>query len=547
MNAASQIHFEKPNLTRSLLGVFVLVIACQVWLIFEKAINWDEFLHFGQIYEFADGRLNSSVQTIHTRFFGWATLVSQDIIKQIQAARFAMLAFALITAGCIVILARRIADFGTALFCGLVYLTAGFVFTNAFTYRPDPIAAAALMGALCIFAFGRLTWTRVAFVGLLIGLAGALTIKSVFYLPCFAAIAWLRWTEQDHEKLKIFGLFCGATLIAAMCFALLVGLHGIGLSASETETNNLGRSIDSFIQFAAFEKIRYVFAEVFLAPLVTIGLILLPFFAKRLPKRTKYLLLGLCGPLFCLLFYRNTFPYFFTFLLPPVCVAVAPALRKLIERYGIIPVLVLALSGPVILLLQEPFGTLERQRATIDEIERLFPEPIPYLSYSSYVPHYPRQFPSLISGVALRRYLDTGNSRIMRDIEAGQIAFVIATGDALDSVYNDRQVSMLPVTDVAALRDNFLKHSDTIYIAGKLVCKHPNEQILNIVREGLYSIDGGDLMINDLPVKAGKSIFLKAGSHQIRYEQGPCIKMWALDHVPKLPEGFPSGPIAGGF
>lgn len=548
MSKASPIGFETRNRMGLVFGVFILVIAAQAWLIFEKAINWDEFLHFGQIYDLADGKLSSSVQTIHTRLFGWATLASQDVVTQIQAARVAMLACAVLTAMCVVILARRLVDFHTALLCGIAYLTAGFVFTNAFTYRPDPVAAAALMGALCVFAYGRFSWKRAALVGMLIGLAGAITIKSVFYLPCFAAIAWLHWSRQEERKLGVFSLFCAVAAIAIVCFALLVGLHGAGLPAGDNQASNLGKSMDSFIQFAVFEKIRYVFAEAIFAPLVTISLIVLPFVARGLPKQTIYLLLGLCGPLLCLLFYRNTFPYFFTFLLPPICVAIAPVLSKLVERYGRVPVLILALFGPVFLLVQEPFGTLERQRATISEVERLFPKPTPYLSYSSYVPHYPRQFPSLISGVALSRYRSKGDSRITRDIEAGRIAFVIATGDALDAVYqNEGPVSILPERDVKALRKNFLQHSDTIYIAGREICPKPNEQVVKIVRGGPYSLEGGDLVINGRRVASGASLTLRPGSHQVRYQQGPCVKLWALGQVPSLPEGFPSGPIAGGF
>ncbi|MGB5725032.1 MAG: hypothetical protein WBM39_11525, partial [Parasphingorhabdus sp.] len=363
--------------TRFILATVFLVILCQVWLIFVKAINWDEFLHFGQIYELVDGRLGSSIQTLPTRLFGWATLVSQDVVTQIQALRFVMLACAVTTAAGIMVLARRLVSFETAIMCGFVYLTAGFVFTNAFTYRTDPVAAAALMSALCAFALGPLSWKRAVLVGILIGLAGALTIKSIFYLPCFAAVAWLHWRGQDGSRLRIFGLFCIVLAVSLLCFALLIGLHGAGLPASEAQTSNLGRSVGNFLRFFEFEQIRFVFAEAIFAPLVTIGLMMLPFVARGLSKQTKILLIGLCGPLLCLLFYRNTFPYFFTFILPPVCVAIAPAVSKLIARYGRVPVVAFALIGPVFLLIQEPYGTLERQRATINEVERLFPEPTP--------------------------------------------------------------------------------------------------------------------------------------------------------------------------
>ncbi|NRD90103.1 hypothetical protein C8024_12495 [Sphingopyxis sp. BSNA05] len=242
--------------TRFIFATLLLVIACQFWLIFEKAINWDEFLHFGQIYELADGRLGSSIQTLPTRLFGWATLVSQDVVTQIQAIRIVMLACAVFTAASVIAFARRLAGLEIALICGLVYLTAGFVFTNAFTFRTDPVVAAALMAALCVFAFGQLTWMRAALVGILVGLAGALTIKSIFYLPCFAAIAWLHWHGPDVRRMKLFILFCTVPAVSLAVFILLIGLHGAGLPASEPQASNLGRSVGNFLHFS--NSSRYV-------------------------------------------------------------------------------------------------------------------------------------------------------------------------------------------------------------------------------------------------------------------------------------------------
>ena len=533
---------------RFIVGVIFLVILCQSWLIFEKAINWDEFLHFGQIYELANGRLGSSIQTLPTRLFGWATLVSQDVITQIQAIRLVMLACAVLTAASIIVLARHLVSLEIALLCGLAYLTAGFVFTNAFTFRTDPVIAAALMTALCVFAFGPLTWMRAVLTGILIGLAGALSIKSIFYLPCFAALAWLYWHGTDVQKRRVFLLFCAVLVASLISFLLAIGLHGAGLPASEPQAGNLGRTVGNFLRFFEFEQIRYVIAETMLAPLVTISLLILPFVARDLPRQTKILLFGLCGPLLCLLFYRNTFPYFFTFILPPVCVAIAPALARLVGRYGYIPVVVFALAAPVFLLIKEPYGTLDRQRATIEEVERLFPEPTPYLSYSSYIPHYPRQFPSLISGVGLRRYWTERNGQIARDVEAGRIAFVIATGDALDAVYKNKgPAAILPERDVIALRSSFLQYNDTIYILGRKICPQDAGQTVEIFRSGTYSLDGGNLWIDGRLLASGKSMLLDAGPHRMELDKRVCVKLWGLDHVPKLPENFPSGPIAGGF
>lgn len=106
---------------------------------------------------------------------------------------------------------------------------------------------------------------------------------------------------------------------------------------------------------------------------------------------------------------------------------------------------------------------------------------------------------------------------------------------------------MLPARDVAALRDNFLQHSDTIYIAGRKVCRQVEAQNIHIFRSGPYSVDGSDIIVNGRRVADGDTISLSTGANKILYQQGACVKLWALDQVPMLPEDFPPGPIAGGF
>ncbi len=541
----------KPSLdtrdTRLISILLLAVLALQAWLIFQRAINWDEFLHFGQVYELADGRLSKAMQTLHTRF-GFVRYLSDDIITQIQLVRAFMLACVAITAACVALLAQKWADRTAAFLCGLVYLTAGFVFTNAFTYRPDPVAAAALMAALCLAAFGRLNWWRIVLAGLLIGIAGAMTVKSIFYLPCFAALALRHGNAAPGQRIRSLLPFAAIAAAGLISFALIVLAHGAGMPAGEDQAGKLGKNINDFLEIGQFENIRYVLTEMVLAPVVTIGLLLLPFAARGMETRQKFMLLGLCAPLLCLLFYRNTFPYFFTFLLPPICVAIAPTIKLMTDRYGRVPVIGLALLGPAILLAQEPWGTLERQRATLDEVERLYPQPTPYLSYSNYVPHFPRQFPSLISGIGLNRYWQQREGQIVRDIEAGKIAFVIATGDVLDAVYKSADpVPMLPERDVTMLRENYLKHSDTIYIAGRTICPKSGDQALPIHRPGPHALQGGAATINGVAVADGATITLPRGKHKIIVTAGECRKLWALDHVPELPEDFPVGPIAGGF
>lgn len=527
------------------IGVSVLV---QLWLVFVKGINWDEFLHFGHIYDLSEGRLTSALQTILTRLAAWTTMVTGGVIHQIQAARLFMLASEIGIILLVVALARQFAGRQAALLSGLVYVTGGFIFTQAFSYRPDPVSAALLMGSLYLFAQKGLSWKRALAIGFLIGLAGALTIKSVFYAPCFAGYAWLRLREPSQRTARELLPLALIPLSALIFFAVLIALHSTGIVRPENQAAGIAMRTDEFIGSGLFQKARYVVMQAWLAPLITLGLVILPFVARRRKKGEKILLVALTAPLLCLIFYRNTFPYFFTFLLPPICVAIVVVLEKLIARYRLLPVALLSLFGPAYLLANESYEVLGRQRATIAEVERLFPEPTGYLAYSSYVPHYPRQFGSLISGVALKLYWAGGEHPIADNIRAGHIAFIVVSGDALEAIYNpNNKIVFLPREETSLLQTNFLKYVGNIRILGKTICANPAPQNVEIYRPGPYALGGGAIEIDGNMVSDGGTIMLSAGPKKIVYRTGPCVKLWALGHVPHPPAGFPEGPLGGNF
>src|SRR3546814_15914199 len=74
---------------------------------------------------------------------------------------------------------RRFADRETALLCGLIYATGGYVFLHAFALRADMIAAALLMTALWLILCRPLRGREIALILLLVGLAFVSTIKAV--------------------------------------------------------------------------------------------------------------------------------------------------------------------------------------------------------------------------------------------------------------------------------------------------------------------------------------------------------------------------------
>src|SRR3546814_9700452 len=95
------------------------------------------------------------------------------------------------------------------------------------------------MVSLYIFAVGRLTLLRAIAVGALVGLAGMMTAKSVFYAPCFAGLAWWRY-ERDGGHMKFLAHLVVIFAAAAVSFGFIYTAHKSGLSErSEEHTSEL--------------------------------------------------------------------------------------------------------------------------------------------------------------------------------------------------------------------------------------------------------------------------------------------------------------------
>ncbi len=96
MNALpNSLEFDVPASSRTdrgLLAIYAfygLLIAAQVFLVFTKSFNWDEFYHFSMVHDLPKGRLTWDFQTLYIRLFLWVPAVTDDLIAQLQIARLA--------------------------------------------------------------------------------------------------------------------------------------------------------------------------------------------------------------------------------------------------------------------------------------------------------------------------------------------------------------------------------------------------------------------------------------------------------------------------
>lgn len=527
--------------------VLGMLLAMQLYLVFYKSFNWDEFLHYSQVYLARNGTLAAPFQVLHSRILFWAPYAAESLVDQMRLARLFMWGCTLVTLAAIYGLARQFTCRVNALYAAIAYLTAGYVFTQSFSIRADPMAAATLMSALYLFASGKLTPARAIAAGALIGLAGMITLKSVFYAPCFAGIAWWRY-RQAGGKADILIPIAAMTMAALLAFAVIYWLHTSGLSNAP---ERLATSPSLFSIGG-----RWFFSEdkspiIFLAKQVLFGivfaicLVLAPSTWRRIAHPSaKIALLGLVVPLAVLLVYRNTFPYFYVFLLAPVAVAIAPAIGLLRDRYGNSLVLALFALCPLYLTVAEPKETIWRQQAMIEYIRAEYPEPVGYLERSAAIADYPPALTHLTTGNGIRAYHERGEPIIAKMITKGELALVLDTAPPILAALEGKAVeeTFLP-EDVALLSDNFVQQWGPLYRAAKAVPAGDAPHRFEVPSSGPYTLEGERLLIDGQEVVHGQTIVLAAGEHQASGPRANRAVLWRGERLPSPPPMEWDGPF----
>lgn len=518
--------------------LFIACLAAQLYLVFFKSFNWDEFIHFSQVYQIKAGTLIQPFQVFHLRLLGWAPEVATNLLDQMRAARVFMWSMHLVTLFMIYGVARQFTNVSNSFFASFAYLTAGYVFTHGFSIRADPLVTATLMSALFLMAWGKLSLIKAVAIGALIGLAGMMTVKAMFYAPCFAGLAWLKLHEMPKQS-QLLGKLAVLVIAAFLSFGAIYFYHTSDL-AETTEPLRNTSSVSVYLRWFTISLpfARYIRAEIILAPLFFICLVLAPHGWKRagLKADAKLALAGFIAPIAVLIFYRNTFPYFFTFILAPVAVGIAPALGLVRDRYGSAFLSMLLAAAPLTLAIIEPRDVLERQQALIDYVHQEFPEKPGYLDYSGMIADYPRILKYLTSGNGIRLYREQGDAVVGREIDRGNVPFIIANQTAILSALENRPLAntFLPA-DLAAIRGNYVQQWGVLWREGTQIPAGTSEFEFHLRRSGIFVLAGDTLTIDGVTVTHGTTITLDNGHHLVSGRRNALSILWRGDKLPTTP------------
>ncbi len=529
-------------------GALALLLIIQFTQVFRRAINWDEFWHYNHLFQFQNGELARPLNTLHVRAFSWVTDLPGNAVDHIVVIRLFMYASELLIVAGIVALATRFTNRVTGLLCALAYVAFPFVFQHGYAFRFDPPSTALMMGALWVLAVRPLDMRSILGAGVLIGTAMMVTIKIVLLLPAFAGILWLRWSEQRFAL--SYALRVAATGIVALAtFGAIFALHSRGISgvASNEAADIVGGSGAAMFALEAKPYWPIALAAAQMAPLVTLLLALFPFALWKSPasRHEKIALIGLYLPLTTLVFYHNTAPYYYVFMLPWVLIACSVAMPYLTARVTAVGAAALFLVFGLIGYVFEEESPIDKQRELIDTAYATFPRDTAYFDFMGMLADRPKANP-FATPAKIREYHLAGRSMYRAAMEKRPVPLLIDDDFQFQQLFAQPYVPTLTEggiphfspEDAAALRDTYLPWWGPFYLAGEEIPAGEEPYSFTIRVPGPYTLEGGPIAIGGKTYQPGDIVTLDRGTHAVTNARTRSARITWGDHL-RRPAGPP--------
>lgn len=530
-------------------GLIALLLALQLNFALTRSINWDEFFYLSQVHEFARGELTSPLQTLHVRLFAWLPALDLPGVDQIVRGRLMMFACLLVTTGSIIAIAQRFAGLLPALIAALAYLSVGYVVHHATSFRADPLAAALCMASLAILARAKLRWPALLAFGALMGAAVMVTIKIVLLAPAFAGIAWLRWSEARFSLSRAAAILAGPVLAIAAAAAIFVW-HSLALAPAGEAAGAIGRSgavmfgiSPNLIFIAKMVTISVPFAVLLLIALRTLAL-------DRSIQRDRRIALSLMmAPLLSLVFYTNTYPYFYAFILPPICAALVVVIPALTSRFR--PELIAAIlaGNAVMLWAVDGPSHLDRQRAVQEAVSAMFPERISYFDFPGFLPEH-RKANFFMTVWGFRTYHSAGEAQFVAAMAAQPVPLLLAVEpeanpSLLAVMERTENARLFAPEDAAALRETYRHIWGPAYVAGiTLDAGFARQWTVRV--PGTYTVEG-TLAVNGVVYQDGDTVTLERGETALAAQGDSAAGLLWGDHMAIPSHPAPERPYWRGF
>lgn len=269
-------------------------------------------------------------------------------------------------------------------------------------------------------------------------------------------------------------------------------------------------------------------------------------------KGHSWVLLAFAFPLLTLLFYRNSFPYYYVFVLAPAAIFVAIAVDALNCPIGRMQRMTVVIGVLAAGHFYNFYTDQSAQRATIDAVHDVFPEPVRYIDQYSMISSFPK-VGFFMSSWGMETYLASQAPSFPKLLLSEQPIFVLANSsvliNAMERTVFEKAHTLLP-RELAALRDNYIHHWGAIWVAGKTFDPAtPLRLDFQIAVAADYTLEAaGDVMIDGRRLAPGAVLYLSQGPHTLQTIDGRfhvALRWGAHLHVPNNPA--PAKAIFNGF
>lgn len=532
------------------LAALALLLALQFTLVFNRAVNWDEFWHYSLTVQATRGLLNQPLQTFFTRAFMWVPSMAGSSIDHIVLIRMVMFACELVTLACIAGVAARFTDRLTGLLCALAYLCAGYVLQHGTSFRFDPQAAVLLMTSLWLLTCRPATARWFMLAGVLGGLSAMITIKSVLYAPAFAGAFWLRWTESDDRRAFLRSA-AAMILAAALSFAIAYAWHAadivdaVGRSAKDT----VSASAEKMFSLTEQPYWRHNVKGALFSPVTTLLVLATPvmIWRSKRPVAERLALTGFWLPVTTLAFYHNTAPYYHVFMLAPASVATCAVIPAICKRYGAPFLMIGLLAGATITLAKEERETIAKQQQIVSAADQIFGGPVAYFDACAMLGKFDKAN-GFMTPWGTERYLRRELPSFTQ-IQATRAVPLVVNDDHMfaDAFGTSAPVPSLLPEDLAMLRETYIHLWGPFWIAGFSFdsSAQPTEFVVRV--PGPYTVNKGQGVIVDGAVHSeGDVIQLERGNHVIAAHDEGVRLTWGSRIKPSA-ESAPQEPYFTNF
>ena len=263
-----------------------------------------------------------------------------------------------------------------------------------------------------------------------------------------------------------------------------------------------------------------------------------------------------------IIFYRNAWPYYYVFIIPPVIVFCGIGMEKIIEaceKRGskltgcfVILFCLLAFSSLFVRYTLYRFDQTVAQKELIGLIHEIFPEPVPYIDRCSMISSFPK-VGFFMSEWWMIDYTEHKQPVMQDIIKKHKPLFLIANTPYLDPKHFDVKGVRWALfeQDKKTIKENFIHHWGKLYVAGKIFNFSPDKEIqgFEILIPGIYTVEGANtIIVNNVQYEPGSTIYLENKKHWIKPTQKNMSVLLRWGENLHRPEAAPSAqPLFFGF